>query len=284
MRGHLLCVFDLNALHPQSLTFGMLRLAAGVGPLVARADFALGFNSAGAWSSVNHCHFQGYWMDGISVHAGLGSRDQFPVVLQPRDVLFCAAVDESQVAVSRLVHWPMRCLVIEQFESDVEGSTPTTDSGAVLRVTWQLIHILQTQGIPHNLLLVWRPRLQVIVFPRQPQQENAMGRFTANDSGQQLRFAVAEVSGLVVTGGPSMFSELTESIYADIMRHELSLDEVRDAVGVHDYSFGGNLWLTHSLCHFSGVVFRACGSVSRSALISARIALCPIRACQSSET
>ncbi|TMW64801.1 hypothetical protein Poli38472_008968 [Pythium oligandrum] len=226
MRGHLLSIFDLAALRPQVLSLDLLQWALGFLSHVDDVDFALGFNSAGAWSSVNHAHFQGFWLDEV-----LGPNKQFPVVSQPRDELFRfrPGPTRSSVAISSIRHWPMHCLAIEPAEK--------TQLDALAAAVWLVVSKLQQEDIPHNLLLVWKPTPVVFVFPRQAQRISTLQLpvDSGDDSHQcgQLQFAVAEVAGLLVAGDEPTFRLISEESFCRILKQDVSLTQItRDGSGM----------------------------------------------------
>jgi hypothetical protein len=170
-----------------------------------------GFNGAGAWSSVNHFHLQGYFFPEVEGSAS----GNFPVVSQPREQLF--RVDG--VVASGLPNWKTTCYAVEP---EVEAG-----SASVVDIVWALLELLQSQGIPHNVLVAG---MVAFVFPRQPQRENGVDFFTDSASAVhegRLRIAVAELSGLVIAGDRVVYDELTEDMFNSVLHEEVSLSDVR---------------------------------------------------------
>ncbi|TYZ58569.1 hypothetical protein PybrP1_009949 [[Pythium] brassicae (nom. inval.)] len=223
MRGHSLVVFDVAQLRPQRLELSYLRASVAVVHAARDAHFALGFNSAGAWSSVNHLHLQCFFPSQLD--PGL----QLPILRQNRRELFRAA-GGAPAAVFEFPHWPMRCYGVGV------GAAERDSSGAafngVVRVAWALLQLLQARGIPHNVLVAHDDATSqplVVVFPRREQQENGVALFSqhehAGEGAEGLRFAVAEVAGLVVAGTATRFRHFSQEIYERIMRDEVSLPQ-----------------------------------------------------------
>ena len=61
-----------------------------------------------------------------------------------------------------LPDWRTTCYVIEPEDGARDGAE-------VAEIAWTLLEVLQSEGIPHNLLLIG---MVVFVFPRQLQREN----------------------------------------------------------------------------------------------------------------
>lgn len=213
MQGHMLFVPDLKSLQPQKMTKAFLRYAMNISHAMERNDFALGFNSAGAWSSVNHFHLHGYFF--LQTDSG-----NFPIVAQSRELLFCA----GGAIVKHLPNWKASCYVIEP-ESDTKNAVD------VLQISWYLLEILQSREIPHNLIIV---DLVVFIFPRQHQCENGVDLLPPDNATTmltgRLRVAVAELAGLIIAGDETVYHHLTEEVYNTILLTELSLSTEEESV------------------------------------------------------
>ncbi|CAI5722117.1 unnamed protein product [Peronospora effusa] len=213
VRGHMLFVPELNRVKPQKMTKKFLLYALSISQAIRREDFALGFNSAGAWSSVNHFHLQGYFFP----HIENGTSINFPVVTQLREEMFRIA----GVVVKYLLDWKTTSYVLEPED-------PASNETHVMEIAWTMLELLQSQKIPHNLLVVGRV---VFIFPRQPQRENGTGLSTdsasetdtTTTSAGSLRIAVAELSGLIIAGDSAMYDNLTEEMFNTILNKEVSL-------------------------------------------------------------
>ncbi|KAL4154693.1 hypothetical protein PRNP1_006809 [Phytophthora ramorum] len=212
VRGHILVVPDLNCVRPQKMTKAYLTYALSITQSIQRNDFALGFNSAGAWSSVNHFHLQGYYFPQVE------RATNFPVAAQRREEMF--RVDGG--VVKSLPQWKTTCYAIEPED-------PNGNALHVVETAWALLELLQGRGVPHNLLVVG---MVVFIFPRQAQQENGVNLFStfsaADADGSpvhpgRLRIAVAELSGLVIAGDSVAYENLTEEMFNSILQTEVSL-------------------------------------------------------------
>ncbi|KAI9986252.1 hypothetical protein PInf_025178 [Phytophthora infestans] len=213
VRGHLLFVLELSRVKSQQMTKEFLLYALSISHTLHREDFALGFNSTGAWSSVNHFHLQGYFFPPM----GDATRANFPVAAQHREEIF----QVGGAIVKCLPSWRTTCYVIEPEDA-------VKDAVHVVHIAWALLELLQARGIPHNLLVVGTV---LFVFPRQPQCENGVGMLFSDKSlddsamvyAGRLRVAVAELSGLIVAGDSVAYENLTEEMFNSILRREVSL-------------------------------------------------------------
>ncbi|KAG2808474.1 hypothetical protein PC129_g15507 [Phytophthora cactorum] len=208
VRGHVLFVLELNRVKQQKMTESFLLYALSISQAMRREDFALGFNSAGAWSSVNHFHLQGYFLSSIE---GAASTN-FPVAAQHREEMFRV----GGAIVKYLPSWKTTCYVIEPQDA-------ARNAIHVVQIAWALLELLQARGIPHNLVIV---DTVMFIFPRQPQCENGVGLFsddTATEHAGRLRIAVAELSGLIVAGDSVVYENLTEEMFNSILQTEVSL-------------------------------------------------------------
>ncbi|CAI5713405.1 unnamed protein product [Hyaloperonospora brassicae] len=217
VRGHVLFVLDMDLVNPQSLTKKYMHYALGISRAIQREDFALGFNSAGAWSSVNHLHLHGYFFPQREDRTSAN----FPVASQTKEVLFRV----GGTLVNRLPDWAATCFVIEAEDA-------ANDGVEVAQIAWTLLELLQSRGTPHNLLVV---DMKVFIYPRQPQCENGTGLSSSYSNTMsaalvgRLRIAVAELSGLVVVGDRADYENLTEETFSAILDSEVSLSAAEEA-------------------------------------------------------
>ncbi|CAH0475512.1 unnamed protein product [Peronospora belbahrii] len=219
VRGHMLFVLELNRVKPQTMTKKFMQYALSISQAIQRECFALGFNSAGAWSSVNHFHLQGYFFPHIESRVSAN----FPVATQVRDEMFRV----GGVVVKHMLDWKTTCYVVEPEDSASGGAH-------VVEIAWTLLELLQSQSIPHNILIVG---MTVFIFPRHAQCENGVGLFpdSASESDTsatfagRLRIAVAELAGLVIAGDSVVYDNLTEDMFNTILQKEVSLNASEEA-------------------------------------------------------
>lgn len=174
---------------------------------------------------------------------------RLPILDQTRRELFRAA---GSVVVYEFPDWPMHCYGIGVHDShgaEDGADSISTPERALVDTVWSLVERLQARNTPHNMLIASASppsspssssaALQplVIVFPRQHQRENGSGFFNASESdatrstgapggGSPLRFAIAELSGLVVAGDDAAFQHFTQDMFVWILENEISLAQV----------------------------------------------------------
>lgn len=181
---------------------------------------AAGFNSTGAWSSVNHFHLQGFFLNELSAQP-------LPVLTQRRRELFQYCGADAPVAAFELPDWPMHCYAIGARD---RSSASRAVVRSIVHVAWTLVELLQAQNVPHNVLLahdIETSQPLVIVFPRKLQQENGVTLFPELSGGVGLHFAIAEVAGLVVASSAGVFERFTQDAFVQILSDEVSLTKVR---------------------------------------------------------
>ena len=163
----------------------------------------VGFNSLGAFASVNHLHVHVMFARGLagSSYAGCdearGSAKAesagFPVEAAPVAETFAYAETASGGVRVDLLDWPVPC-----FSFKGPPAAATAEAGL-------LLERLVAEAVPHNLLIVPPPyntgsHLRLIVFPRQAQHLSSF-----DPQAQGFNAAVCECSGLLVAFEPSGF-------------------------------------------------------------------------------
>ncbi|KAE8980938.1 hypothetical protein PF005_g23474 [Phytophthora fragariae] len=198
VRGHLLFVLDMNLIRPQEMSEKFLLYALSISQSMQNETFALGFNSAGAWSSVSHFHLQGFFFPKIE---GGGSTN-FPVVAQPREEVFRA----SGAIVNVIPKWKTTCFVIEP-----------EDGG-------KMVFVFPRQQQCEN---------GVGLFTDETSTDASVHSATVHAG--RLRIAVAELSGLVIAGDQVAYNHLTEKIFNTILQNEISLPTNEEAVLINEW-------------------------------------------------
>lgn len=127
--GHGLLTPSMEACHPQVIAPAALEAALQVLHLSTRPDFRIGFNSLGAWASVNHLHLHTFYVR----EAFAGGR--MPVETAAREPLVCVALGESDPAgrswgasrvlkLERLAGWPTGGFVFSVVSPGVAAVPP----------------------------------------------------------------------------------------------------------------------------------------------------------------
>lgn len=180
---------------------------------------------------MNHLHLQCFFPSQLN---GSDGALQLPILYQRRREIF--RVGEAATAFE-FPDWPMRCYAVGAAVVDADFAAAFDD---VVRAAWTLVQLLQTRGVPHNVLIARAAATSqplVVVFPRQQQREHSVHEH-ASDSKEEtagagaLRFAIAEVAGLVVAGSAEVFRRFSQETFTRIMRDEVSLAQVRSGGGM----------------------------------------------------
>ncbi|XP_055928238.1 GDP-D-glucose phosphorylase 1-like isoform X2 [Argiope bruennichi] len=124
--GHSLLVPCIDRFCPQVLNFNALRLAVEIMLISFDRDFRLGFNSLGAYASVNHLHFHAYY-------------------LKHRLYLESAPVTQLEDRCYILTSFPSEGFAFEVVKKE--------DILEVVRSVMILIDFLVEKKIPHNIFL-----------------------------------------------------------------------------------------------------------------------------------
>jgi len=137
-----------------------------------RSNLKLTYNSLGAFGSINHLHFQGFYYGGDQNDpASWWNQGKLPVETSSRQIVF----SQEGVEVSRVTGYPAHALAFK-----------STDIAALSRKVFDFVNLLNQSnlkegdtvraGIPYNILFT---KEEVIVFPRKYEFANSFGAGTA---------------------------------------------------------------------------------------------------------
>ena len=210
-------------------------------------DFRAGFNSLGAFASVNHLHWHTGFMR--EVFGGASTPAAFPCELSPRTTVLEAP---GLLRLSRTTAWPLPLLVFEALpviprprgRSARQGATAAAAAAlgaaqAVLaRVVGTVVSALQAANTPHSVLIT-DGGLTLLLAPRRGQSFlqglQQQGALTAG-----LNLAVAEVCGLAVALTQEAYDGLTDAAYTAMLRAAaLPEPEFEGIVGVAEKAVAG---------------------------------------------
>lgn len=155
----------------------------------ARADFRVGYNSLGAYASVNHLHVHGMYAAALD---GQVTTDSFPieaVARVRRTNVSGAAVSILTTNVARTAHFTNGLVFEGAFQAVAEAA------GAC-------VELLAAMNIPHNVLVRMKPNPACFVVPRKPQE-------CFDVAGVGCNAAICEVSGFLVMQSSKAYEELT---------------------------------------------------------------------------
>uniref|UniRef100_A0A2P2L1N3 GDP-L-galactose phosphorylase 2 n=1 Tax=Rhizophora mucronata TaxID=61149 RepID=A0A2P2L1N3_RHIMU len=139
--GHVLLIPHILECFPQRIDHESLLLALYMAAEAGNQYFRLGYNSLGAFATINHLHFQAYYL-GVP----------FPVEKAPTEKI---STLDGGVTVSELLNYPVRGLVFEG------GNTLQALSSIVSNVCI----CLQDNNIPYNVLISNCGK-RIFVFPQ----------------------------------------------------------------------------------------------------------------------
>ncbi|CAI9110581.1 OLC1v1010633C2 [Oldenlandia corymbosa var. corymbosa] len=203
--GHVLlipCVLDCL---PQRIDHESFLLALNFAKEAADPFFRVGYNSLGAFATINHLHFQAYY---LSV--------TFPVEKAPTSrIMSRKGLHGSELVVSELQDYPVRGLVFEG------GSTPRDLSDAVANSCI----CLQQNNIPFNVLITDCGR-KVFLLPQCYAERQALGEVSQELLETQVNPAVWEISGHMVLKRRKDYDDASEERAWKLLS-EVSLPEAR---------------------------------------------------------
>ncbi|WOL02364.1 hypothetical protein Cni_G11083 [Canna indica] len=203
--GHVLLIPRVLDCLPQRIDNESFLLALRMAAEAGSPYFRLGYNSLGAFATINHLHFQAYYL-----------AVPFPVEKAPTEKIPIAeGQSKGGVKVSRLMNYPVRGLVYE-------GGNNLKDLADVVANSciW-----LQTNNVPFNVLISDSGR-KVFLFPQCYAEKQALGEVSQELLETQVNPAVWEISGHIVLKRKKDYEEASEE-YAWRLLAEVSLSEER---------------------------------------------------------
>ncbi|XP_074584135.1 GDP-L-galactose phosphorylase 1-like [Curcuma longa] len=203
--GHVLLIPRVLDCLPQRIDPDNLLLALHMAAEAGSAYFRLGYNSLGAFATINHLHFQAYVLS-----------TPFPVEKAPtQKIPIENGLSQCRVKFSKLLDYPVRGLVYEG------GSTLKELSDIVARsCIW-----LQENNIPFNVLISDSGR-RIFLFPQCYAEKQALGEVSQELLDTQVNPAVWEISGHMVLKRKKDYEDASED-YAWRLLSEVSLSEAR---------------------------------------------------------
>ncbi|KAJ4961505.1 hypothetical protein NE237_021415 [Protea cynaroides] len=203
--GHVLLIPHVLDCLPQRIDRDSFLLALHMASEAANPFFRLGYNSLGAFATINHLHFQAYYL-----------AVPFPVEKAPtRTITVVKGLPERGVVVSQLLNYPVRGLVFES------GNTIQDLSDAVA----SSCICLQDNNIPYNVLISGCGK-RVFIFPQCYAEKQALGEVSQELLDTQVNPAVWEISGHMVLKRKKDYEDASED-YAGRLLAEVSLSEER---------------------------------------------------------
>lgn len=198
LRHHLVLVPYLASLLPQVLSLDAMRAAAAF-LQVGGPGLRLLYNALGGAASVNHLHFQGYFLPTDGVPA------QLPLEL--------ADIAWRGPGLGELPAWPLHTAVVE-----------ATEAHHLAARAFRIVEQLLKQNVPHHLLL----RLEDQVFRAYVVARRLQESFVSS----RINVAVNEATGWFICKTPEEFQELTEQGATTLLRRWRLLESVWDELDV----------------------------------------------------
>lgn len=203
--GHVLLIPRVLESLPQRIDPDTLLLALHMAKEAGIPYFRLGYNSLGAFATINHLHFQAYQMT-----------TPFPVEKAPTAAVSVTNGEvDNGVKVSRLLNYPVRGLVYEGGNS-LKDLSDMVASACI----W-----LQENNVPFNVLISDAGK-KMFLFPQCYAEKQALGLVSQELLATQVNPAVWEISGHMVLKRKKDYDEASED-YAWRLLAEVSLSEAR---------------------------------------------------------
>ncbi|GLJ11278.1 hypothetical protein SUGI_0150220 [Cryptomeria japonica] len=201
--GHVLLVPRVLDCLPQRIDPDSFLLAMHMAAEAGSPSFRLGYNSLGAFATINHLHFQAYYM-----------ALPFPVEKAPTKRVPWKS-EKSGVKIFELCNYPVRGLVFEGGNKLEDLSDAVANSCICL----------QENNIPYNILIADCGK-RVFMFPQCYAERQALGEVEQEILDTQVNPAVWEISGHMVLKRKEDFERASDD-YAWRLLAEVSLSEER---------------------------------------------------------
>ncbi|KAL4566780.1 hypothetical protein LXL04_030905 [Taraxacum kok-saghyz] len=171
--GHVLLIPRILECLPQRIDHKSFLLALHMAIEAKNPYFRLGYNSLGAFATINHLHFQAYYL-----------AVPFPIEKAPTRKI---TEFKGGVVISEILKYPVRGLVFEGGYSVEDLSNAVSDSCICL----------QDNNIPYNVLISDSGR-RVFLLPQCYAEKQALGEVSSELLDTQVNPAVWEISGHMV--------------------------------------------------------------------------------------
>ncbi|KAK6266650.1 hypothetical protein QUC31_017487 [Theobroma cacao] len=203
--GHVLLIPHVLDCLPQRIDHDSFLLAIHLAREAADPFFRVGYNSLGAFATINHLHFQAYYLE-----------VPFPIEKAPiQRISTEEGLQDTEVIVSQLLNYPVRGLVFK-------GGKSAQDLSDVVANT---CIFLQTNNIPFNVLISDCGK-RVFLLPQCYAEKQAIGEVSQELLHTQVNPAVWEIGGHMVLKRREDYEDASEA-YAWRLLAEVSLSEER---------------------------------------------------------
>ncbi|KDP33162.1 hypothetical protein JCGZ_13427 [Jatropha curcas] len=202
--GHVLLIPRILDCLPQRIDSESFLLAVYLAKEASDPFFRVGYNSLGAFATINHLHFQAYYL-AVS----------FPVEKAPTKRITLKGTRDKGVVVSRLLNYPVKGLVFEGGNT-IEDLSDSVSSSCIY---------LQNNNVPFNVLIADCGN-RIFLFPQCYAEKQALGEVSQELLNTQVNPAVWEVSGHIVLKRRKDFEDASEA-YIWRLLAEVSVSEER---------------------------------------------------------
>ncbi|XP_022976659.1 GDP-L-galactose phosphorylase 1-like [Cucurbita maxima] len=199
--GHVLLIPRIFERLPQRIDRESFLLALHMAAEAGNTYFRLGYNSLGAFATINHLHFQAYYL-----------AVPFPIEKAPTKKTISL---NDEVIVSELLKYPVRGLVFEG-ENTLQALSNAVSDACIC---------LQENNIPYNVLIADCGQ-RIFLLPQCYAEKQALGEVSAELLDTQVNPAVWEISGHMVLKRKKDYDEASEE-NAWRLLVEVSLSEER---------------------------------------------------------
>ncbi|XP_074308347.1 GDP-L-galactose phosphorylase 1-like [Silene latifolia] len=203
--GHVLLIPRIFDCLPQMIDHASMLAALHFAKEAADPFFRVGYNSLGAFATINHLHFQAYYLQVPFPAEKAPTR----IISEPKNT------PHNGVVISQLLKYPVRGLVFEG------GNTIQDLSDAVATSCIRL----QSTNVPFNVLISSCGK-RIFLFPQCFAEKQALGQVNPEVLDTQVNPAVWEISGHIVLKRKEDFDKASEE-YAWKLLAEVSLSEER---------------------------------------------------------
>lgn len=196
--GHVLLVPKVLQCIPQQMNTESLMTALHMSVEVHNPCFKIGFNTLGAYATINHLHFQGYFLNA-----------PFPVERVLTEYLpHFASETGSRMRVSYLVDYPVRAYVFE-LGSDLEELSQGVANAC---------KTLENMNIPYNLLIV-DCGARVFLFPQKFDENKKLNMIPEEVLDTQVNPAAFEIGGHIVLKRKQDYNAITEEKICELLSY-----------------------------------------------------------------
>ncbi|KAL6325952.1 hypothetical protein AAG906_038443 [Vitis piasezkii] len=203
--GHVLLIPHVLDCLPQRIDHDSFLLALHMAKEAADPFFRLGYNSLGAFATINHLHFQAYYL-----------MAPFPVEKAPTErIIRRGKLPNSGVMISKMLNYPVQGFVFEGGNSMKDLSDTVANSCI----------FLQNNNIPYNVLISDCGG-RIFLFPQCFAEKQALGEVSQELLDTLVNPAVWEISGHMVLKRREDYENASEE-YAWRLLAEVSLSEER---------------------------------------------------------